>query len=1226
MSVSSSVSSSITTIPFNGKDFPLWKIKVQAYIGGQGWTKVISALVKPDPDDKKDDEPKVFAFLVNSLSYSVLSLFASVAAEQDPRKLWQALVKHYERDTMASKHATRAVMMSQRLAEGEDVSVYVSRITSCAQKLLSMGDVVSEDDQLFCLLNGLPESYDSFKYMIRLKDQVTFATAVQHLKDQYEMSRLKDTISQDSTALFAGHRQKYGNKLNTKSKGDESRPWCAIHKSKGHSTENCFSNKLNKKHQEKKDDKKGGNKHGNVKCFKCGLKGHFASTCTQKKKKPSVDAKGDDDEDEKGSLATHANEYSAHAHDDVDVNPFDVLCESACASECDDVKLQASLVASMKGGNDVSEYILDSGATSHYINDLSVLHDIINLSQPKSVTVANNEKVTITKIGTMKLPGDNGVNILLKDARYVPSFTTNLVSVSRLTKNGAHVMFTKDVARLVKDGQTLLTAKRHGELYYINYKGRSSADGDRANKVSDDLSLYHQRAGHLSLSSIKRIVNADAVVGINHLKSAVSKASDIAASDYVCDGCAKGKSHRTAFLPYSLKPVATDVCFRIYCDLSGPIKLKQLDGMLLTIYQSLGSPLYFSAIVDEKSRYMTGALLKSKTEAADQVIKWITYSETLQQKPVKYFHSDGGGEYINKKLLSFFDGKGIKVEQTCADTPQHNGVVERANRIVFEMARSMMMHANLPVVFWGEAVLTACYLMNIRLCVTDKTKTAYEVWHGHKPLVQHLRVFGCDVYVHIHKDHRKKMDAKATKGIFIGYDRNRENGYRVYDIVNHRVMISRDVKFFEKSFTAAREVVSSVAADSADPDVTATILSLPSPWEIHLQRNPPTSSQPPSIDLTNSQSDVENKHQDAVSSPTVFRPASVPNPSTNNSPTVVQSHADPAFVSSLTWVAPPTLQQSYNPNATNEPQHKTQSGRTSKPPTRFFAYSSVDDDDMPQTYVQAMKSADSSQWKKAVDEEIASLNENDTFTYVKRSALPAAVNIMDYRWLFRVKLNSSGGIERYKARLVAKGFTQKEGIDYNETYAPVVRYKSLRIILALANIFNYELKQMDVITAFLNAKVDEDVYMRVPEGFDRSDGHVLKLNKSLYGTKQAPHMWNNELNAFIVSIGFVRLVSDSCVYVKRTQTSNMIIISIFVDDIVSAYASGDEHEWLVVKKSFMSKYKMKDLGDVNWILGMKLCRDRVRGVLSLDQSLYLNKVLDRFGMSDCKPVSTPECT
>jgi hypothetical protein len=243
---------------------------------------------------------------------------------------------------------------------------------------------------------------------------------------------------------------------------------------------------------------------------------------------------------------------------------------------------------------------------------------------------------------------------------------------------------------------------------------------------------------------------------------------------------------------------------------------------------------------------------------------------------------------------------------------------------------------------------------------------------------------------------------------------------------------------------------------------------------------------------------------------------------------------------------------------------------------------------------------------------------------VKRSSLGGDVNIMDYRWLFRVKLNSSGGVERYKARLVAKGFTQKEGIDYNETFAPVVKYKSLRIILALANMLNYEVKQMDVITAFLNAKLDEDVYMHVPEGFRYSTGDVLKLNKSLYGTKQAPHMWNDDLNTFIVSIGFTRLCSDTCVYVKRTSTGNIVIISIFVDDIVSAYASVDEKEWLVVKKLFVSKYKMKDLGDVNWILGMKLTRDRTQGVLSLDQSLYLHKVLARFNMSDCKPVPTPE--
>jgi Reverse transcriptase (RNA-dependent DNA polymerase) len=232
---------------------------------------------------------------------------------------------------------------------------------------------------------------------------------------------------------------------------------------------------------------------------------------------------------------------------------------------------------------------------------------------------------------------------------------------------------------------------------------------------------------------------------------------------------------------------------------------------------------------------------------------------------------------------------------------------------------------------------------------------------------------------------------------------------------------------------------------------------------------------------------------------------------------------------------------------------------------------------------------------------------------------------MDYRWVFKIKRASDGSIEKYKARLVAKGFTQKEGVDYTETYAPTLRYKSLRIILALANAFNYELRQMDVVTAFLYADADEIMYMRVPEGFERGgDVWVLLLKKSLYGTKQAPHLWNNNVNAFIVSVGFTRLVSDACVYVKRTKYG-MIIMSIFVDDIVIAYDARDEKDWLAIKQSFMTKYKMKDLGEVSWILGMKLTRDRERGVMRLDQSLYVSNVLKRFDMWDCKPVSTPEC-
>ncbi len=182
-----SSSKSVSIIPFDGKDFGLWKLKVKATLKGQGWYHVLDPDAKIKREHKDDDKPKVYAFLVNCLSNSVLSLFAAYAdVEDDPLVLWNALIKHYERDTMASKHATRAMMLSMHLLDGEDVSVYVSRILSCAQKLRSMNDSVSDSDLLYSLLNGLPEEYDTYKAMIRIKDGVDFADAVKYLKDQYD--------------------------------------------------------------------------------------------------------------------------------------------------------------------------------------------------------------------------------------------------------------------------------------------------------------------------------------------------------------------------------------------------------------------------------------------------------------------------------------------------------------------------------------------------------------------------------------------------------------------------------------------------------------------------------------------------------------------------------------------------------------------------------------------------------------------------------------------------------------------------------------------------------------------------------------------------------------------------------------------------------------------------------------------------------------------------------
>ena len=208
--------------------------------------------------------------------------------------------------------------------------------------------------------------------------------------------------------------------------------------------------------------------------------------------------------------------------------------------------------------------------------------------------------------------------------------------------------------------------------------------------------------------------------------------------------------------------------------------------------------------------------------------------------------------------------------------------------------------------------------------------------------------------------------------------------------------------------------------------------------------------------------------------------------------------------------------------------------------------------------------------------------------------------------------------------MVAKGFLQKEGIDYYETFAPVMKYKSLRIILALVVQGNYKLKQMDVMTAFLNADIDEEVYMKQPKGYEQGKNLVCKLNKAIYGTKQAPHNWNGLLNEFIESLGFKRLVSDCCVYVKISRTGHLIIIGVFVDDIPVAYELEDEQEWLEIKSIFMQKFRMKDMDDCTLILGMRITRDRNNGILIIDNATHIKQLLITYGMEHCKPQATPE--
>jgi Reverse transcriptase (RNA-dependent DNA polymerase) len=273
----------------------------------------------------------------------------------------------------------------------------------------------------------------------------------------------------------------------------------------------------------------------------------------------------------------------------------------------------------------------------------------------------------------------------------------------------------------------------------------------------------------------------------------------------------------------------------------------------------------------------------------------------------------------------------------------------------------------------------------------------------------------------------------------------------------------------------------------------------------------------------------------------------------------------------------------------------------------------------PSTFSEAMRGDDRQQWEQAAQEEIKSIHSAGTWTL---APLPPGRQAIGCKWVFKLKHKADGSIDRYKARLVAKGFSQKEGIDYEETFAPVAKFPAIRAILSLVAHYDLELHQMDVTTAFLNGDLDRDIYMRQPEGFvARGSEHLFcKLRKCLYGLKQASRAWYEKIHLALTHMGFKSLSADTCVYL-RSQGSAFAIIALYVDDLL--IASNSLEGMNALKHDLSRRFAMKDLGEAHWVLGIQIDRDRTARSLSISQREYVLKVLERFGMSECKSVVTP---
>ena len=464
------------------------------------------------------------------------------------------------------------------------------------------------------------------------------------------------------------------------------------------------------------------------------------------------------------------------------------------------------------------------------------------------------------------------------------------------------------------------------------------------------------------------------------------------------------------------------------------------------------------------------------------------------------------------------------------------------------MVRALLLAMRVPQYLWCEAVLTATYLVN---------RLPSAALGGAIPL-QRLtpaadifslppRVFGCTAFVQDHTPGLSKLAPRAQKGVFVGYSRT-QKGYRVYFPDRRQYVTSADVTFHEDvPYFTSTQSGEDLSSPSLLPSVSATtvtdlpmIVPIPlpeaSPSSASLQSDPSSELEPPSSPLS-----------------TVQAPLSPP-------------PSPPPPVSDLDL---PIALRKGTRQCTQYPiAHHVSPARLS--PSYQSLALAVLTESIPKSYIEALQVP---AWKEAMDVEYAAFIQRETWTLVPR---PIDANVVSCKWVYSLKYNPDGSIARYKARLVARDFSQAYGLDYHETFSPVARLSSIRVLFSIALDQSWSLHQLDVSNAFLYGDLDEQVFMEQLPGYvaQGESSEVCLLKKAIYGLKQSPRAWFHKFSQLLFSYGFVSTVSDPIVMRKRTP-HGCVILAVYVDDII--ITGSDDAEVAATKAYLAQHFVTRDL-------------------------------------------------
>ncbi|KAI3759566.1 hypothetical protein L6452_07465 [Arctium lappa] len=764
--------------------------------------------------------------------------------------------------------------------------------------------------------------------------------------------------------------------------------------------------------------------------------------------------------------------------------------------------------------------------------------------------------------------------------------------------------------KVVDESMILLRTPRKDNVYCLDMDNVSSDSSLNClvSKASvDESSLWHRRMCHMNFKTMNKLVKNNLVRGLP---------SKVFSCDDHCVACLKGKQHKTSHKSKELNSIS--FCLQLlHMDLFGP-----------TNVMSIGKKSYCLVIVDDYSRFTLVYFLRTKDETSGLIKSFILRIENQTNQKVKVIRSDNGTEFKNLDLNTFCEEKGIERQYSAPRTPQQNGVAERRNRTLIEAARSLLADSKLPITFWADAVNTACYVQNIVLVVKPKNKTPYELLNKRKPFIGFFKPFGCPCTILNTKSHLGKFDSKADDGFLVGYS-SQSKAYRVFNSSSRVIEESDNVKCNENtpnpvgsgpqwlfdidsltnSFGFSSD--NDAGSGSVGSGTTQVQESISQSVIFPIPKVDPVEDceKEPSTELNQSEEERRDEESQAHREPEGA--AEITSFELNDSNLEVELNKEPSHHTRTQKNHPPqvVIGDISSPMMTRN-QSRLQDMQDQQHTVLSCFLSQLE----PKKAHDAMKE---SSWIEAMQEELLQFKLQDVWDLVD---LPKGQRAIGTKWVFRNKRDERGIVIRNKARLVAQGYTQEEGIDYEEIFAPVARIEAIRFFLAYASYMKFKVYQMDVKNAFLYGSIEEEVYVCQPPGFENPSypDRVYKLKKALYGLHQAPRAWYDTLSSYLLENGFERGVIDKTLFIKRKK-KDILLVQIYVDDII--FGSTTDNMCKEFEELMHQRFKMSSMGELTFFLGLQV-QQKSDGIF-ICQSKYVQDILTKFGFSDSKSANTP---